>query len=374
MRLADFIVRDMEVILKEWEAFAASLLPTARGMTKAALRDHAEAILKAIAIDISTSQSAHAQLEKSKGRAPILIGAPETAAQTHATLRAKGGFDINQMVSEYRALRAAVLRLWMDACRPNAPDLDDLIRFNEAIDQAITESVRFFNIQVEQARDLLLGMLGHDMRTPLSVVISTASYLAELNASHQVSEAAASLIRSGAAMQQLLDDLVNFSRVRMGLGIRLELADIDLAKALDEELERLRDAHPDRRIDWTVVGDARGHWDRPRLQQLLRNLVTNAIQYGDADAPVDVRLIGDEDVRLEVRNSGAAIDKSVAELIFDPPTRGLERGLVGKPLHGLGLGLYIVREIAHAHEGEVNVWSEKGETLFAVRLPRRKMA
>lgn len=100
-----------------------------------------------------------------------MIGAPETAAQTHATLRAKGGFDINQMVSEYRALRAAVLRLWMDACRPNAPDLDDLIRFNEAIDQAITESVRFFNTQVEQARDLLLGMLGHDMRTPLSTVI-----------------------------------------------------------------------------------------------------------------------------------------------------------------------------------------------------------
>lgn len=175
-------------------------------------------------------------------------------------------------------------------------------------------------------------------------------------------------------MNRLLDDLVNFSRVRIGLGIRLELADIDLAKALDEELERLRDAHPDRRIDWKVVGDTRGRWDGPRLPQLLRNLVTNAIQYGDADAPVDVRLIGDEDVRLEVRNRGAAIDQSIAELIFDPPTRSLERGLDGKPIHGLGLGLYIVREIAHAHEGEVNVRSEKGETLFAVRLPRRKMA
>jgi hypothetical protein len=373
MQLAQFIARDMEHILKEWEAFAGTLLPAARGMTPLALRDHAEAILKAVAIDISTSQSAHAQAEKSKGQAPILIGAPETAAQMHATLRAKGGFDVNQMVAEYRALRASVLRLWIDACRPNASDLDDVIRFNEAIDQAITESVRFFNNQVEQARDLLLGMLGHDMRTPLSSIVATASYLAELNAGREVSQAAGRLIRSGAAMHRLLDDLVNFSRIRLGLGIRLELADIDLAKALHEELEQFRDAHPHRRIGWKVAGDARGRWDGPRLQQLLRNLVSNAIQYGNPDTPIDVSLIGDEDVRIEVRNTGVAIDKSVVELIFDPPTRSVERGLDGKPIHGLGLGLYIVREIARAHGGEVNVRSEDSDTLFVVRLPRRKL-
>lgn len=312
MRLADFIRRDMEDILKEWEAFAASILPTARHMASAELRDHAEAILNAIAIDISTPQSAHAQVEKSKGRASILTGASETAAQTHATLRAKSGFDINQMVSEYRALRAAVLRLWIEACRPNEPNLDDVIRFNEAIDQAIAESVGFFNTQVEQARDLLLGMLGHDMRTPLSSIVTTASYLSQLNAGRQVSEAAARLIRSGAAMHRLLDDLVNFGRVRIGLGIRLDLSDVDLAKALGEEVEQLRDAHPDRRIDWIVRGDAQGRWDGPRLQQLLRNLVTNAIQYG------------------------------------------------------------VVRAIARAHDGEVSVRSERGQTLFAVRLPRPK--
>lgn len=374
MRLADFIVRDMEVILKEWEAFAASLLPAAQGMTPAALRDDAEAILSAIATDISNPQTAHAQTEKSKGRAPILSGAPETAAQTHATLRAKGGFDINQLVSEYRALRATALRLWTDACHPNAPNLEDVVRFNEAIDQAITESVRFFNTQLEQARDLLLGMLGHDMRTPLSAIMSTASYLGRLNAGREVSDAAARLTRSGAAMHRLLDDLVNFSRVTIGLGIKLELADIDLAKALDEELEQLRGAHPNRRIDWKGVGDARGLWDGPRLQQLLRNLVTNAIQYGDADKPIDVRLIADGNVRIEVRNSGQAIDRSIAELIFDPPVRGEERRLVGKPIHGLGLGLYVVREIARAHDGEVDVRYEREQTLFAVRLPRRKAA
>src|SRR6476619_794761 len=114
MRLAEFILNNMEAVLAEWEAFAATLLPAAGGMTSLALRDHARAILEAVAKDLSTPQTPQAQAEKSKGRAPEAADAPETAAQTHAVLRARGGFDINQLVAEYRALRASVLRLWMD--------------------------------------------------------------------------------------------------------------------------------------------------------------------------------------------------------------------------------------------------------------------
>ena len=115
MRLADFILQDMETILEQWEAFAATQLPAASGMTSLALRDDAKPILEAIAKDISSPETRDAQAEKSKGRAPKLTRAPETAAQTHAVLRARSGFDINQLVAEYRALRASVLRLWMDA-------------------------------------------------------------------------------------------------------------------------------------------------------------------------------------------------------------------------------------------------------------------
>src|SRR5918992_1405438 len=128
MRLADFILRNMETILEEWEAFAK---------------------------DISTPQTDKAQAEKSKGRAPKLTGAAETAAQAHAVLRARSGFDINQLAAEYRALRASVLRLWMDAYEPEDINLDDMIRFNEAIDQAIVESIGFYSAQVDQARNLL---------------------------------------------------------------------------------------------------------------------------------------------------------------------------------------------------------------------------
>ena len=371
MRLAEFIRHDLEAILVEWEAFATTLLPAAAGLTSLALRDHASQILEAVARDIATSQTAEEQAEKSKGRAPKPKGAPETAAQTHAVLRARDGFDINQLVAEYRALRASVLRLWMEDNPLGPTGVEDIVRFNEAIDQAIAESVGHFHAHVEQARNLLLGMLGHDMRSPLSTILATASHLAALNAGEQVSAAATRLIRSGESMQALLDDLVDFNRTKLGLGINIVRSDADLAVSVAHELEQLRGAHPQRRIELAVSGDCRGRWDGPRLQQALRNLVSNAMKYGSADTPVLVELRGEEaGIRLEVTNSGQPIDPSTASEIFDPLRRGVapvfqdDRG-------SLGLGLFIVREIARAHGGEVKVHSDGGGTTFAVQLPRQ---
>src|SRR5690606_3910935 len=145
VRLAEFILRNMHAIVAEWESFASTLLPAAADMTSLALRDHAQQILEAVAKDLETPQTRRAQAEKSKGRAPTVPGAPETAAQTHAVLRARSGFDINQLVAEYRALRASVLRLWLDASSREGPSVDEVIRFNEAIDQAIVESVGYFH-------------------------------------------------------------------------------------------------------------------------------------------------------------------------------------------------------------------------------------
>jgi len=370
--LADFIPRNMEAILAEWEVFATTLLPAAENMTSLTLRDHAQHILETVAADLSTTQTMQEQADKSKGWAPKLAGAPETAAETHAVLRAQSGFNINQQAAEYRALRASVLRLWMDACRPGNPDLDDIIRFNEAIDQAIAESIGFFSAQVEQSRNLLLGMLGHDMRSPLNTILTTSEYLTALNAGEQVSAAASRLIRSGASMKALLDDLVDFNRTKLGLGINITPADADLAALFADELEQLRGAHPDRRLELEVVGDTRGRWDGPRLQQLLRNLVTNAIKYGTADAPVRVVLTGeDTEIRFEVRNRGLAIEQSALDQLFDPLKRGPAQEDGRNADGGLGLGLYIVREVAQAHGGHVGARSDGGETVFAVQLPRR---
>jgi signal transduction histidine kinase len=176
-------------------------------------------------------------------------------------------------------------------------------------------------------------------------------------------------------MQVLLDDLVDFNRSKLGLGLNVVPDDIDLAAELAVELEQLRAVRSGRLIEFAVNGDCRGHWDSRRLKQVLRNLVSNAIEYGSADTPVNVVLVGEKaEVRLEVLNQGPTIDPSVQGQLFEPLTRGV--GQSRNRRDRLGLGLFIVRQIALAHGGRVAVSSgvEMGTTTFAVSLPRQKTA
>lgn len=370
MRLAAFIVKEMETILVQWEAFAATILPGAN-MSAAALRDHAEQIMLAIANDLSTAQTPEQQSVKSKGLAPKLLNAPATAAQTHGFLRANSGFDIQQMASEYRALRASVLRLWIGACLPDPPDMEDMIRFNEAIDQALAESVGFFGERVEQARNLFLGMLGHDLRSPLQAIQMAAMYLQQLDAGREVAETAARLASSGVRMKSLLDDLLAFNRTNLGLGIPISRSEVDAADLFREALDEILMAHPDRKVELQITGATAGVWDGLALQRVLGNLVVNAIKYGAQDAPVRVVLSGDQDaLSCEVRNSGAPIDPMTLERLFEPLRRGVDADQARNSDGSLGLGLFIARQIVKAHGGELHARSTASETVFDVRLPR----
>ena len=370
MRLSEFILVGMENILVEWEGFAATLYPHDTHMTKAGLRDHAKLILQAIATDLRAEQSDATQSLKSKGLVALRAGAPETAAQTHAVLRAQSGMDIIQLASEYRALRASVLRLWGEDQSLDGHSLQDVIRFNEAIDQALAESISFFSSQVDRSRNLLIGMLGHDMRSPLNAITLTAELLTCLNAGEEVTEAARCLIDSGGAMKSLLDDLVDFSRKKLGLGIGIEVGPVDLGVLSASEMRQHRAAHPGCQMELNCDGDLNGLWDGPRLQQVLRNLLSKATAYGTPGQPVNVSVTGTEnDVCLEVSNTGPAIDPESAQRIFEPLQRNTVQGSWANP-QGLGLGLYIVREITHAHGGKVELHSEGLQTRFSVILPR----
>ncbi|MFC7518830.1 ATP-binding protein [Herbaspirillum sp. GCM10030257] len=150
MRLSTFISLNKESILMEWEEFARTINPPALVMDAEALRDHVSYILDTIIADLNSAQTPDQQSEKSKGRGRRSTG--ETYAEAHATERLESGYTITQLVSEYRALRASVLKLWGNAAKSNpltAPE--DVMRFNEAIDQALAESVsRFADITVER--------------------------------------------------------------------------------------------------------------------------------------------------------------------------------------------------------------------------------
>lgn len=184
--------------------------------------------------------------------------------------------------------------------------------------------------------------------------------------------AAARLIKSGARIQVLLDDLVDFSRTQMGVGINVVRAPVDLAEIFNEQVNLQRAAHPGRSLTLEITGDVAGAWDGNRIHQVLGNLVSNALQYGDASAPVEVKLIGDAAcVTFKVVNRGAAIPETFIHSIFEPLWRGPQAQDNADPgSNSLGLGLYIAREIVRAHQGDIAVHSDETGTVFAIELPR----
>lgn len=372
MRLGDFILRDMELILQRWEAFATSV-PAAEHMSSRSLRDHGPELLRAIVADLATSQTQAEQEAKSMGLAPESLDATPNAAQIHAVLRAEHGFDIEELASEYRALRASVLSGWLEACGPGYPNIRDMLRFNEAIDQALAESIASFTAHVTRSRSLLLGMLSHDLRSPLHTVQMIAQLLRTMNSDGEVLLAAERLVRSGARMQKLLDDLIDFNRTELGLGIPVTPREVDLRQVCAEELEQIRATYPERAVELDVAGDCRGSWDPDRMQQVLNNLVLNAIHYGDPDAAIRVAVrSGESDLRLTVANAGKPMDGDTMKHIFEPLRRGTERA--GANNSGLGLGLFIASEITKAHGGRIAVEASGNQTVFTVSLPKTALA
>jgi signal transduction histidine kinase len=374
MRLADFIEESVEPILSAAEAVAATMLPAASHLDSAALRDHMPMILAAVARDLRSPQTAEEQLAKSLGKQVRPHGAPETAAQIHALLRAKAGFDIEQLVAEYRALRASVLRLWFEGGKAGGPEMqDDLVRFNEAIDQAVAESVAYFTAEMDRWRHVFLGVLGHDLRGPLNAILLTAEILSKMTTDAPLSRHTVRLIQSGKRMKTLLDDLLDFSRASLGLGLGLHRSAVDLATICFEEVELLRTALPDVEIGFRSEGETLGSFDGSRVREAVGNLVTNAARYGTPGAVIDVALIGNvNQVRLSVSNAGVPIPREDLHALFEPLRRGRPLDEIADRAN-LGLGLFIVREIAKAHGGEIQVESAAGTTVFTMVLPHEAM-
>lgn len=373
MNLTEFIEQAHEKIIEEWVAFAATLLPWAKGMNEKDLRDHAEELLAAVVRDMKSPQSTAEQSEKSKGRAveEAEEGDLASVGHLHAAERLRTGFKLDELVSEYRALRASVLRLWAEA---QGGKESEMIRFNEAIDESLTESTSWYSEELNRTREQFLAILGHDLRNPLSAILMGAQLLTKSESSIDDNQLriATRILNSAGRMGRMVNDLLDLTRTRLGGGIPVTPKRMDLRPVCHQVISELEAIHPDHHLGFESKGDLHGEWDSDRLQQAISNLVANAFQYGGGGGRVSVIAQEDgEDVLLRVHNEGAPIPEKVLKRIFEPMVRQPTQDGSDKNSSGLGLGLYIVREIVTAHGGSIGVTStEQDGTTFTVKLPR----
>jgi signal transduction histidine kinase len=363
MSLRAFIRDNHDTIITEFAAFARTLMPLGADMTEAQLRDHAEQILMAVVEDISTPQTSEEQSLKSRGRGAAKM--MEASGRLHADDRIQHGFTFRSVLAEFRALRATVLRL---SEQGGESDLADVRRFNEAIDEAMTESMDRFARQTDRFRDQFIGVLGHDLRTPLSAVTAGAALLAipEDNPDRRL-RVASRIINSAQRMERLIADLLDLANARLGGSLPLKRQLTNLQQVCEEAIVEIGAAHPETTLQSQMSGDLRGHWDADRLAQVVSNLLANAIQHGGGTA---ITLTAQEEgdaVTLAVRNGGPPIPQQALPSIFEPLARGTTDGRS----HSIGLGLFIARAIVTAHGGDIQVSSsaETGTT-FTVRLPK----
>lgn len=374
MKLSEFITKHLAQILEEWESFARTQAPRAEEMSKVQLRDHAKLMLEAIALDLDTPQSGRERDQKSKGLAPVSDDT-ESAASTHGSLREASGFTLLQLTAEFRALRASVLKLWQQEIGElRQPEIADLIRFNEAIDQALAESVVEYAARAGRSRDTFLAMLGHDLRSPLTAMVNSGEYLLRPEArKSDISDVGARVKRTALMMSSMVNDLLEYARSQLGGVMPVKRALLDLSKVAVHALRDAQAVAPDCAFHLASDGDLLGEFDAVRMQQLITNLLTHGARYRDKHYAVTLSLAGDaEKLTLQVKNRGPVIPAQAFEAIFDPLVQlAQEEGDADRPTTSMGLGLFIAKEVANAHGGSISVSStEKEGTVFTVSIPR----
>lgn len=240
--------------------------------------------------------------------------------------------------------------------------VDGLVREWLGMMTDITDRVR-----IEEAKEEFIGILGHDLRTPLSAISLGAEAFRELPEPY--AHVAVQMLRSVHRMDVMIRDVMDFTRSRLGGGIPVVMGPCDLGDLAREVTAEIRQAHPRRDIRCEVSGELAGACDTARSEQVFSNLLGNAVAHG-AD-PICLTVTGDgEDVVICVRNRGTPIPAHVLPRLFEPFSRGYSSSGRGK---GLGLGLYIVHQIVSAHGGTISITSTAAAgTEVVIRWPRHR--
>jgi phosphoserine phosphatase RsbU/P len=223
-------------------------------------------------------------------------------------------------------------------------------------------------------RDEILGIVNHELRNALSAINYWSAALLHDPPRARVAQNASHILASARRMQGIIHDVLDVGRLLGGDELALERTTSDAHELCTQVVDELQAGRPHDQIRLRRMGDARGRWDARRLAQMVSNLVSNALQYGDLAGPVTVESCAEENHwQLSVHNHGAPISAALMPRLFDAYVRGREATRLAGANH-LGIGLFIVRRIAIAHGGTIAVRSSPtAGTCFVVRLPRRSL-
>ncbi len=371
MKLSAFILTRREAILADWEQDARGRIGSAPLVGIDEWRDHLGELLDTVARDLEDgSRTMGPPSDDGNKQADQNV---EAVGEKHGARRAEQGLVVSELVAEFPVLRLCVQRLWI-ASLPSVSmaDLDSLIRFDTAIDRALTQSVKEYMERLDQSRETLLGILGHDLRDPLATVIAGGALLADDAVDEATTrEVARSVVSTGKRMHHMVVDLLDATRTRFGGRMPIHKRDADLGETVRSIVKEFAASHPDRHVDVSVVGDLRGQWDDKRLGQAVGNLLANALRYGKTDTPIRVSAAARDEILIAVHNDGPAIPDDRRALLFEPWANIDRGGTAARDPGHPGLGLYIANTIVVGHGGHIDVEStaEHGTT-FTIHLPK----
>lgn len=485
LTFAEFLRANLEKIVADWMRAVRARLPAARHADKLALEDNVPGMLERIAASLANGG-------ERLGSSVEAVNPLDDLSQLHASERLLLGYDVGQVVDEYRLLRRTVLQLFADVAPPGGPrQIRALSFFDECIDLAVTSAVERFSRErqriierwqlaaeaadvglwdldlgtkevvadarckalfglsaeartdfnalrdaihpddlplvdqglraaldpnsdddfraeyrvkgigdgverwiiargrvterdaagaprrlmgtvldsgdrkrAERERELFVAAIGHDLRNPLATIKALADRTARVG--DDATGAAARIASTANRMARMLDELLDFSRSQLG-DLPLDRDEVDLREVFAEVADEIVHQHPNLKVPVSAVGATTGYWDRARLTHVAQNLLMNAVRHGDTSRPITVELRGQGDVlTFSVHNHGSPIDRALLATLFEP----FRRARIGG--EGLGLGLYIVKEVLEAHGGEIAVHSDAASgTAFSALLPRR---
>lgn len=353
--LAEYLRCNKAEISADWERAVTGDLKVLAQLERGALIDHLPEVLNGLA----------AWIEGKSEEADVAFAA---LADGHALQRLGFGIELAVVNIEYGWLRSVIMRhavgmAWSPEHRR------ELIALNEGLDRAIQLSVRRYTEHRDYVRDRFIGILGHDLRNPLGAASWAAYALLESKTLAEPDRARVLTIsRATERMDRMIRDVLDFARGHLGGGIPVHPSACDLGEVCGAALEEARAAHAERVMQLSITGDLRGTFDRDRVFQALANLIGNAVQHGEDPITVSAWEADDRSALFtRVTNCGQAIPSESLPKLFDPFTHA------GDETKGnLGLGLYIVAQVARAHGATYEVTSAERETAFTIRWPRAR--